>query len=236
VLRVILLWTSILLGTSHVTSMTRRHLFNMMQHQNLPNMSEKLEFVENYLLTHDDYFEEQKKETKHNFSSFKSELKRRWITAHKKEDSFIAKNSAWLEGTFTILTIVHRPGRPKKIFSKAGDRTKRRTTEALRSAVEVEVLTHAAQVKLRSCGKRDASQVLKDISMAPKRATKYKRAFVMRQQDEKAQTKMTPVSALAIFVEAGRSRRQYEIIRSTHKHIRVYPCYSLVQKAKQRRS
>jgi len=122
-----------------------------------------------------------------NFSRFKSELKRRWITAHKKEDSFITKNSAWLEGTFTILTVVHRPGRPKKMFSKANDRTKRRTTEALRSAVEVEVLTHAAQAKLQSWWKRDASQVLKDISMAPKRATKYKRAFAMRQQGEKAQ-------------------------------------------------
>jgi hypothetical protein len=52
----------------------------------------------------------------------------------------------------------------------------------------------------------------------------------MRQQNEKAQTKMTPVSALAMFVEAGLSRRQYEIIRSTHKHI--YPCYSRLQKAK----
>ena len=94
----------------------------------------------------------------------------------------------------------------------------------------MEVLTHAAQVKLRSCGKRDTSQVLKDISMPPKRATKYKRTFAMRLQDEKAQTKMTPVSALAMFVVAGLSRRQYEIIRSTHKHI--YPCYSLLQKAK----
>ena len=73
------------------------------------------------------------------------------------------------------------------MFSKASDRTKIRTTEALRSAVDVEVLIHAAQVKLRSCGKRDTSQVLKDISMAPKRATKYKTAFAMRQQDEKAQ-------------------------------------------------
>jgi hypothetical protein len=43
----------------------------------------------------------------------------------------------------------------------------------------------------------------------------------MRQQNEKAQTKMTPVSALAMFVEAGMSRRQYEIIRSTNKH--TYP-------------
>ena len=109
-LRVILLWTFILLGTSRVTAMTRRNLFNMMQQQNLPNMSEKLEFVENYLLAHDDYSEEQRKEIKHNFSRFKSELKRRWITAHMKEDSLIAKNSAWLEGSFTIPIVVHRPG------------------------------------------------------------------------------------------------------------------------------
>ena len=90
------------------------------------------------------------------------------------------------------------------MFGKASDRTKR-TTEALKS--DVEVLMHAAQVKLRSCGKRDASQILKDISMSPKRATKYKRAFAMRQPDEKAETKMTLVSALAMFVEAGLSRR-----------------------------
>ena len=91
------------------------------------------------------------------------------------------------------------------MFIKTSDRTKRRATEALRSAADVKVLTHAAQVKLRSCGKREPSQVLKDISMSPKRATKYKRAFAMRQQDEKAQTKMTPVSTLAMFVEAGLS-------------------------------
>jgi hypothetical protein len=77
VLRVILLWTFFRLGTSRVTAMTRRRLFNMMQQQNLPNMREKLEFVENYLLTHDDYLEEERKEIKHNFSPFKSELKLR---------------------------------------------------------------------------------------------------------------------------------------------------------------
>jgi hypothetical protein len=47
------------------------------------------------------------------------------------------------------------------------------------------------------------------------------RAFAMLQQNEKAQRKMTPVSALAMFVDAGLSRRQYEIIRSTHKHIQM---------------
>jgi hypothetical protein len=48
--------------------------------------------------------------------------------------------------------------------------------------------------------------------------------------EKRKSTKMIPVSALAMFVEAGLSRRKYVIIRSTHKHI--YPCYSLLQKAK----
>jgi hypothetical protein len=88
-------------------------MFNMHQ-KNLTNMSVKLEFVENYLLSHDDYLEEEIKENTHNFSGFKSELKRRWITAHKKEDSFITNNSALLEGIFTIPTVAPPPGRPKR--------------------------------------------------------------------------------------------------------------------------
>jgi hypothetical protein len=52
--------------------------------------------------------------------------------------------------------------------------------------------------------------VLKAITSSPTRATQYKKAFVSQQ--EKIQTKMTSVSALAMFVEAGLSRRQYEII------------------------
>jgi len=48
------------------------------------------------------------------------------------------------------------------MFGKASDRTKRRTTEALRSAVDVEVLMHAAEVKLRSCGK---SKIVKNTAV-----------------------------------------------------------------------
>jgi hypothetical protein len=73
--------------TQGVSSLHRtvRDSTNVMQQQNLPNMSEKLEFVENYLITHGDYLEEQRKYIKHNFSRFKSEIKGWWITAQKKE-------------------------------------------------------------------------------------------------------------------------------------------------------
>lgn len=42
---------------------------------------------------------------------------------------------------------------------------------------------------------------------------------------------MSTTQALSVFVEAGLSRKQYEIIASSAKH--VFPCYSLLQKSKQ---
>lgn len=38
------------------------------------------------------------------------------------------------------------------------------------------------------------------------------------------------IKGLAIFVEAGLSRRQYEIIRTNDK--KLYPCYTILQNAK----
>lgn len=125
--------------------------------------------------------------------------------------------------------VLHRPGWPTTAFSESSERTKRRKTEDLGKSVEVDVLTHATHIKLRSIGKRDASHVLKDIISTPKWATKYKRAYTKSQQPAEGQTKIEPLSALAMFVEAGISRRQYDIIS---RQKLLYPCYSVLQKAK----
>jgi hypothetical protein len=153
------------------------------------------------------------------FSGLNQNKKKIDPSAQKKE-TFITKNNVWLAGTLAIPRVANRPGRPQKQFSDASDRSKRRKTEDVRNSMDVELLIHATQLKLRSSGKRDASQVLKAITSSPTRATKYKKAFASQQ--EKIQIKMTSVSALAMFVEAGLSRRQYEIIRNTQKQI--YPC------------
>lgn len=199
-----------------------------MQRLNLPNINAKLESLEKYLLSYDNYSQEQIIEIKHTYSHFKSELRRRWTIARKTEDKFIKQNCAWLEGTFTIPKVVNRPGRPTKTFQELCERSKRRRTEDLRSTTDTEVLTYAAQVKLGATGQRDASKIIKEITSSPKRAGKYKRAYSITLQEDK--TQLTTLSALAMFVEAGLSRRQYEIIRNTNK--KLYPCYSVLQKAK----
>lgn len=102
----------------------------------------------------------------------------------------------------------------------------------MRSTLDPEVLVHAAQTELRKSGKRDASDILKEItSTTPKRATKYKKAIADSRTNENESSSLTPQEALSMFVEADLTRRQYEVIRNTNK--KFFPCYSLLQKAKQ---
>ena len=100
------------LGPSGVKIMTRNELFNLMQQQNLSDINKKLEFIEEYLTTYNDYSEECVKDIKHKFSYVKSEFKRRWSAAQKKEELFVKNNYDRLQGTFEIPKVVKRSGRP----------------------------------------------------------------------------------------------------------------------------
>ncbi|KAJ4430054.1 hypothetical protein ANN_22262 [Periplaneta americana] len=75
-------------------------------------------------------------------------------------------------------------GRPQKSFSDSSERSKTRKTQGLRETVDTEELTFATQMKLRACGKPDASKVLKEITKSPKRATKYRKAYSSSLQEK----------------------------------------------------
>lgn len=80
----------------------------------------------------------------------------------------------------------------------------------------------------RAEGNKDASKIIKAITLTPTRATKLQK--IMSSTDLNKIKKHTPSEALAIFVEGDFSRRQWEILHSANKNI--YPCYSLIKKAK----
>ncbi|CAH1988867.1 unnamed protein product [Acanthoscelides obtectus] len=131
---------------SNTTLVTRKSLFDRMQQQDLPNFNKKLEYLVNDLLLCNDYSDEEIKEIKHTFSYLKSEFKQRWIRAHKKEDVFLKNNDKWLQGHFSIPKgKQERSGRPQKTFFESSERTKRRKTKSNRSAMNTDVLVHAAQ-------------------------------------------------------------------------------------------
>lgn len=200
-----------------------------MKGQDLPSISEKLDFLENHLLTLTGDSEESKSSLKHRFSYLKSQIKQRWAKAHKTEEVFLKNNESWLEGTFEIPIKTHqRQGRPCKPFADSSERSKRRKTEEMRASVDPEVIVHAAQLVLQNDGQRDASKVLKEITNTPSSAHQYRKAYAHANETVPP---LTPFEALKMFVEADLTRRQYEIIRATNK--KHYPCYDLLLKAKQ---
>lgn len=223
-------------GGSGVRIVTRKYLFDRMKNENLPNLNARLDLLRDQLLSNEPYKEEQIVILKRNFACFKAEIKQRWIKAHYKEDVFLKSNQSWLEGTFEIPMAeteyalnTSRRGRPPKTFEELCERSKRRKTDELRSTFESDVIVHAAQVQLVKSGRKDASNVLKDITRSPTRATKYKKAFLGKKSgNDKAP--LTPMQALQMFVDADLTQGQYEIIRKTNKSF--FPCYSRLQQAK----
>ncbi|KAL4708238.1 hypothetical protein ACJJTC_013807 [Scirpophaga incertulas] len=218
-------------GGSNYKVVTREYLFNKMQQQELHTFDEKVDYLANYLLTSDNFNEEQLKVLKHKISHFKSDLKKKWLKANRILDKFITANATWLQGTFEIPIVPlpqKRAGRPSKPFDELSDRNKRKKTSDLRSTVSQGVLVHAAKTSLETSGHRHASRLLSEVMKSPKRAEKYKQAYSKCLQA--SDTQLSPFKALSMFVEADLSRKQYEIVRNSNK--KYYPCYSLIQKEK----
>lgn len=158
-----------------------------MQEQDLPNLEEKLNYLEHDLLTSEAYSQDQTRELKHKISYIKSEFKRRWLKANRQQQKFLDENTDWLQGTFEIPKSSQQRGRPSKSFSESSERSKRRKTEELRQSVNREVLVHATKMSLQSSGRRDASQILTELVKSPKRATKYKKAYLTSLQVDTTQ-------------------------------------------------
>lgn len=214
---------------------TRKYLFDRMTSANLPNLEEKFDFLKVQLFSTEGYNNDQIETLKQNFAYFKSQFKSRWTKAHNKEDVFLKYNESWLNGTFAIPVAdspLNRSGRPEKSFEELSERSKRRKTEAIRSNFDKEIIMHAAQVELRKSGKRDASNVLKEITASPTRATNYKRAYFRTKSSKDKTSPFTVQEAIQMFTDADLTREQYEIIRRTNK--KFFPCYSLLQKEKKK--
>lgn len=125
---------------------------------------------------------------------------------------------------------VTNAGRLSKDFEHSSERSRRRKTEYLRKNVPAKELLYATQMSQRAIGHVDVSTVIKNMSESPTRAAKYRKAF--QTSETITVKKRTPVQVLAMFAEANLSRGWYEIIQRAT--MGILPCYSLVQKAKEK--
>lgn len=165
-------------------------------------------------------------------NNFKIVYKRHWQACKSTENRFLEKHNEWLQQTIDLpcsplLSTASSKGRPSKEFSECSERSKRRKTMDIRKNVPFDQLTYAAEMSNRAVGNKDAAKLLHDIQKSPSRASKVRKAV-----DQQTTTKKhSPEEALRIFIEANLTKAQYEVIQRANKD--VYPCYTLLQKAKQ---
>lgn len=96
-----------------------------MQQQQLRTFDDKIDYLENYLLSSDNFKKERLKLLKHKISHFKSDLRKRWLKANRIHHKFITANATWLQGTFEIPIVSllqSRASRPSKPFDELSDR------------------------------------------------------------------------------------------------------------------
>lgn len=179
-------------------------------------------------------------------SRFTSQLEQKWQKVGRSHKNLCSRKKSWLDGYITIIKKNYndssdssikkktgKRGRPFKPFNESSSRSKRRKTKELRENIGLQQMQFATQMKLRAAGKTDAAKVTKDLALSPNRATKYRRGFKTWDHTEQ----QVPVEkALALMVDAGLSKNQYELIKSVTKDCNcdVFPSYSKVKEAKEK--
>lgn len=210
--------------------MTKMSLYNIIQECPSKNLDEKILFLEKKLRELTKCPDGELHRIKRILYQFKSTFKRKWAAANYTETRFLKSNEKWLNNSikFDICT-TKKSGRPRKKFNESSERSKRRKTKDLREQVPAEQLTYAAQMCQRAEGNTEVSKIIKDVTLTPTRAKKFRK--VMSSANKNKITKHSPSEALAIFVEGDFTRRQWEILHKANRSI--YPCYSAIQQAKQ---
>lgn len=147
-------------------------------------------------------------------SKLSLQFSKKWIKCGRRLDRFFKFNYQWLESVLNIpqelirelkSNIVedsNKPSmsrdRPKKCFGESSYRSRRRKAKWIAEEQSSEAIMLAAELGLRWSGKRDAANIVKELTLvSPKRATKIKKA---RRLFESKQKRISAKEALAFYV------------------------------------
>lgn len=142
---------------------------------------------------------------------------------------FLENNKTWLDSSISFPNLTLKrggPGHPKITFDQSTKRMKRQKTLDLRKSTPLTELVYATQMELRATGQKEASIVITDILSDSSSPSKYLIAY----RNSLETVTMSGGDAVAVVVEAGLSRHQYNVIRSNAP--KLYPSYKILQAAK----
>lgn len=118
-------------------------------------------------------------------------IRQRWMQKCRRHNTFLKPHENWLCEYINFVTLIRKQsitvGRPqkrkeKKSFGESSSKTKNRKKNLLQN-VSPERLAYATEANLRASGRRDGAKLIKEIvESSPKRATKFKKSSVIKQQ------------------------------------------------------
>lgn len=175
-------------------------------------------------------------------SSLNCKISARWERSVRDMKRFQNDNEKWLNEEIQlpdefynqVPTSSSKPnrGRPSKLFDECAPKVQKRKIHELVSTRTPSEIAVAAEVSLRSAGKRDAANLIKELVLSsPARATNLKKARLTQHEPNKI---ISPEEALLLMVNTKLSTFQYKNMRQQLKtmNANVYPAYYLVQEAK----
>ena len=162
-----------------------------------------------------------------------SDFGKRWKTANRKKDRFLALNRAWLNGSLCLPRPTCRsPGgsRRRTPFSELSRNSKLRVTSELRRHSSRELVFAAASATYQE-GRRSAGRLVEAVG-SPVRGPPL--AAALSSAEKSGPRPYTPEEALALLVDLGLSKSQYVSLQQQAKHrgADLYPTYDRVRQAK----
>ncbi|GBO46148.1 hypothetical protein AVEN_51500-1 [Araneus ventricosus] len=124
---------------------TRLALYELIKESLDKSIDEKFQFLENRVAEITRCPDAEKSSLKRSLSHFKSDFKKKWSSANRKEERFLQKNRDWLENIIQVpIYSSNFRCRPQKDFIESSERSKRRKTVELRQQSNPQELTFAA--------------------------------------------------------------------------------------------
>lgn len=173
---------------------------------------------------------------------FSKKINDRWEMSFRKAEVFAKKFDSWLDKEDVEFEVVscsfdENPpnevtGRPRKLFEDVQYRTKKQKVQHILDC-NYEEITFAAEVSVRNSGRKDAANLLKEITHAsPQRSTAIKN--MRTEKKSLIQRQYSKEEALALFVDCKLTKQAYIVMRQSAIQVGhfLYPSYNKLQVAK----
>ncbi|KAL4714902.1 hypothetical protein ACJJTC_014273 [Scirpophaga incertulas] len=164
-------------------------------------------------------------------------FRQRFTKAGRKKDYFLSKNSAWLDGIFTVnleeptcqpepSTSEEKRGRPSKTYEDSSVSTKKRKNKELLDTCGLDFILNSYTQGLRARGEGEEALIVEVLrTLPPEKKSEIRYTLLSEPAHLTAYTKD---EALGIFIELNLSKAQYENMRSylITKNCLLFPSYT----------